>query len=328
MTNNEVKTLIGGNRTFVRWGFIVGALSVLLTMPAPAHAEEVSGIEIVPSFSDVLLTDTDESWQQAIAVTNHTKQAATFTMSIADFPSTSQFIEQLFPGTSTSEPLSSQQFSLAAWVTLEKTLLALDPGETEQVTVRILKTASMPIGGHYGAVVLSTTAGDAAKQTQTHVSLNQQFLSLLAIRKVGESHGSIGLSTVQFDQPLFSVPTQASLTFTNDGNMHLIPRGRIDVIDPLGRLVATGKVNSDSLIVLPGSFRTYVNKLDTVSPSFIPGKYRVVIQYRHDLVESFTRYESTYYTFGKYIVILGVILLIVGGIVVRIRFRRPRHVVN
>src|SRR5581483_1914359 len=68
----------------------------------------------------------------------------------------------------------------------------------------------------------------------------------------------------------------------DNGNVHVVPKGNVTILDPLGRVVARGQINSQNSRLLPESFRQFPTGIKTVAPVFLPGQYTMQISYGYD----------------------------------------------
>jgi len=86
-------------------------------------------------------------------------------------------------------------------------------------------------------------------------------------------------STAGSKRIFWSFPVGFSITFKNDGNVHLKPTGDITVKNILGRTKAVVKVNEYLLQILPGSKRSFDPKWETAKFAFGPYKAEISLTY-------------------------------------------------
>lgn len=235
------------------------------------------GITISPALQEIIIESEKPRTSFDLSLTNNSSNAYELALSVVDFGSLDESGGVLFVGQ--AEKTLNYRFGLTPWVSLERDRLVIEPGATEKVPVSILNRESMTPGGHYGAVLVTPTevGGDGDK-----VQINQVASSLIFAKKVGGELYSLSLRGYDVPTNLFSTPTQAELRFQNSGNVHVIPRGTVAIYDPAGREVKRGIINEQSAIVLPDSSRQLNVQLSTVLRSWLPGRYKVVIEYRYD----------------------------------------------
>ena len=106
--------------------------------------------------------------------------------------------------------------------------------------------------------------------------------SLILVRKTGGEVYGLRLPSPPKISQWWNLPGQVNLRFQNTGNVHVVPRGTIKLIDPLGRVVMKGVINSESAPILPESFRRYTVSLESLIMASVPGWYREVVSYRYD----------------------------------------------
>jgi hypothetical protein len=203
--------------------------------------------------------------------------------------------------------------------------IVIASGQTIKVKVGITNRADLSPGGHYGAVVITSSSADTG--VKSDVNISQQLVSLMFIKKLGGEQ--YGLKLDQLNYQGSAVPDKITTKFNGTGNVHVIPRGFIEVTDPTGKLVAKGILNPDSSIILPGSSRQFVTLLQPVAESSKAGRYKITVHYRYDGQQDFTT-QSIYFTHGnpliRTITIVGLIALFVaGGVLVFRTVRRNKY---
>lgn len=176
------------------------------------------------------------------------------------------------------------KYNLANWMTLSAGDTQTISGE-ETVTIKIAidNRSDLAPGGHYGALVITTRSGDSTKSS---VSLNQQIVSFIFVKKLGGEKYGLDLESLT-PNSLSSIPDTVALHFKNTGNVHVMPRGYIEVINPSGTLVSKGIINPESTFVIPETSRKFVTTMQSVSNDRPGGRYTVTVHYRYDGQEEF-----------------------------------------
>lgn len=140
-------------------------------------------------------------------------------------------------------------YSLAKWVTLLPETFTIPAQSSQMVEFTVRIPADAEPGGHYGSV-LATISGSSSGNG---VGINMKVGSLLLLDVAGQVSENLGVS--DFQAPAFSEngPDSLSARFTNDGTVHLKPRGFVLVKNMFGTEVA--KIDLPQLNVLPQSTR-------------------------------------------------------------------------
>ncbi|MEX2054579.1 MAG: hypothetical protein WD972_00215 [Candidatus Andersenbacteria bacterium] len=285
----------------------VSWLIVLLALPVITHAQN-SGVSISPAFQEVIVTPEAPQQPFTVRLTNNTAVEQTVRLSVLDFGQLQESGGIAFLGTDIRS--LEQKYGLASWLSLERDVLSISPGETAELTTTIINKESLSPGGHYAALV--ATFSDEQDVVEENVSLQQALSSLVFVRKVGGEVYGLTVAGVQTDTAWLSLPTTVQIRFHNNGNVHVVPRGRVEVRDAGDRLVAKGIINEASALVLPESFRVLpVDIKEFVSPFRLrPGQYRLVVDYRYDGNEVFTREEQSFLYLGTATLATGLLLLL------------------
>ncbi|NTW30297.1 MAG: hypothetical protein HGA33_03395 [Candidatus Moranbacteria bacterium] len=265
--------------TVVSFFLLAACLSI---MPFLAFAEERS-YSLEPFFRDVTI-GSDSSQSYPIIITNQTDQDAVFRVSVTDFGTLDESGGIAFLGGGSN---FSERYGLASWMRVDRERFVVPSGSSERVSVTITDRDSLSPGGHYGAVVFEMLE-DSSGAGQSDVSVKSSFASLVFVTKYGGEVRSIRFAGTSIaDTDLLGIPSKVASRFRNDGNVHLVPRGRVTVTDLFGRVVREGIVNTESGRMLPESHRTYPTSLIFVRRAVFPGPYRVVFEYRYDGQDEF-----------------------------------------
>jgi hypothetical protein len=206
-------------------------------------------IQVSPAFQEIVIDETQNRVEGEFTLTNDTSNAQNFTVFAVDikqFDAEGRVILS-------DRPLSGAAYSLADFVQLRTPDLSFGPGETRAVPFTILNTPGLSPGGHYAALVARATATSSASLQQVLPALS----SFLLVRKQGgeQYHLSLIASSLERQLFLWRVPAEIDLSFSNQGNVHVVPRGVIEVRDVFGRLTHKGTINQGSLYVFPGTQR-------------------------------------------------------------------------
>lgn len=226
-----------------------------------------SGIVANPAFIDVVLEQPKEEKQIEISYSNNSNQTITLEFFALDFRQKDEFGTIGFLG----EESKSFSYSLSSFLQFETNALVLEPHEKQILKVLVQNREDLSPGGHYSAII-------ARQKTEIVQGSDAQVApalsSLVLLRKEGGER--FNLSLKELDWPgrsvVFSHPKKVVLTFQNEGNVHLVPYGRLEIRDFTGRLVYKGVVNTSSLRVFPETRRVItvdVKKVDWSLPMAI-----------------------------------------------------------
>jgi hypothetical protein len=280
--------------------------AALLIRPAQVHAASPTGISIGPFEEAINIAPTDTQKSFELQLSNYTKTVQELDLTTQDFGSLNDSGGIVLEGSNTY----TQKYGLTSWLSLETNSVVLRPNETRQVLVTIDNRQDLQPGGHYGAIIASVV-GDAS-QSANHVQINQQLTSLVLVDKQGGDRYDLALTSINQNGNWLHLPDDVRLEFQNPGNVHIIPRGVVQLRNNAGTVVAQGIINSQSAFILPESYRQLsVPLMPTGQGDIVPGKYSVVVQYRYDGLNSYaTKAIGVRFIDLKLYVIL--ILLVVG----------------
>jgi len=287
------------------FGFIFAAM--LFRSQAVFADQGLAGFSINPFIQNIDIQKDQTGVPFSVAVTNNTGSQVNLDVSVLDFGTLDESGGVAFLGSS-----DNAKYSLASWITLSANTLVLAPQQSQTLTGSIKNDDSLSPGGHYGAVMFKIQDDSNANADQNdHVAFNPSFASLLFVRKIGGETYGLHLDSEQVAKNLFSLPDSITLRFQNTGNVHVTPRGDVELSDPLGRLVAKSFINEQSGIILPETSRVFPEKFLSIAPAFLPGRYTLKTNYRYDGLDIFSDSSQTFLLVPPLFILAVVILLLV-----------------
>ena len=305
---------------------VVGAVDTPSIM-SPVAQTPSRGITISPSFKDITVSSGLIEANSNVTVTNNVGSDLIGTIRVVDFRTLGDFGGITFG----QAGLLTGKYGLANWITLPSgDTIALPNGQATIIKVNIQNRADLAPGGHYGAVVVTTSSPPTAGSN--NIKFKQELTSLLFVKKLGGEQFGLQLQSLTTDN-VKDVPGIVSLKFGSTGNVYVIPRGYIDVTDSKGRLLAKGIINPESTLVLPETARIFTTTLHSVSGTNLPGSYTVTAYYRYDGQTGYTS-KVVHITAQKLPIIVTAVAAIMGVIVLfgvykywsKCRAaRRPKH---
>jgi hypothetical protein len=260
----------------------------IMVKSSPGHA--LSGLTVSPPLKEITLGPGLIETATYVTIQNNTGQIVRAHLQLVDLKALG-----IYGGTSLDKAGLSDKYDLADWMSLPGgDTVIIASGQTVNVKVDITNRDDLSPGGHYGAVVITSSSADSG--VKSDVDISQQLVSLMFIKKLGGEQ--YGLNLDQLSHQGSAIPDKLTTRFNSTGNVHVTPRGFIEVTDPAGKLVAKGILNPDSSIILPGSSRQFVTLLQPVATSNKAGRYKITVHYRYDGQQNFST-ESIYFTHGN-----------------------------
>ena len=186
---------------------------------------------------------------------------------------------------------TSDVYSLSSWITIENQNLTLAKGETREVRFSVKVPPKGEPGGHYGAIFFSPGAPSGAQ-----VAVVQRLGVLILINVPGDIQIAGSMDGFDIGRKLDKTFTPATdfrdfpitfeTKFKNDGNTHLKPTGKIELIDEKGETLKN--IGKESLTNAAGAF------IGEKMVDYIP----VNDTLGNVLPKSERRFESTWEGFG------------------------------
>lgn len=282
---------------------------------APAVLAAGSGeITVSPVFQNVEVGREQGSSRYVITIANDSAVDQPFQFRATDFGSLNDTGGVAFVGDTPTD--FSKAHGLAQWMVLDHDSATIPAGGKLQLGVTVNNDAALSAGGHYGAVIAEALTAPSGSTGKVEVGVKQVVTSLILLVKDGAPAPNLQLvSQVLGNSSLWNLPAEMTMRFSNDGEVHVVPRGVTVVKDPLGRLVERGALNENSGIVLPGALRKYNTPLMRLASAWMPGRYTVTTTYRYDGSDA-TKVLATSFWYVGSLVLLAALLLVlalVGG---------------
>ena len=293
-------------------------LLALFIFPKEILGVESKGAYLSPPFADIeIINNEDKEFELEIG--NDGEADLVFKLSVVDFGSLDESGGVAFLTANPSK--DERKYALASWISLEKSEVVVAAKSKEIVKITILNKESLLPGGHYGAVL--ATLRNEEKSLGDKVGVNQSLASLLYVQKSGNEKRNLVLRNIYWRNPTLKLFDEVELRFENNGNTHLVPRGKVEIKNIFNKVVAKGIINEASAKILPESFRKMIVEINYFQKWKWPGKYLIEIDYRFDGRETFSKYQNSfYYVGGEGIILLfsGLILGLFGWLSKKRRF--------
>lgn len=291
--------------------------SLIFLKPVFAAEKTDSSLEVSPAYIDVTLQKPDEVQQVEVVYTNHSAKPITLQIFPIDFKQADDFgaIQML------SNP-GSYSYSLSSFLSLESDTVLLDGGQKKTFIVTIKNREDLSPGGHYAAVVAKVINDDTTGRPLVSPAVS----SLILLRKMGGERFNLSLKDVNWPENsvVFDYPRSLTLTFQNEGNIHVIPYGRVDVTDLFGRLIYKGVINTSSSAVFPESRRHITVDMEMVEKYFPVSVNTITVKGQDSLHKVSYSYSETFIYINPFVILI--IILIISGLVwIRIKSKRRKH---
>lgn len=288
----------------------MAAAIALLAVPLPGiYAQEstAKGVTVSPSFKELIIGPGLVEAKTSITVRNDTGKDLTGRIRLVDFDALGEFGGITF----TEDGTMATQYGLAKWMSLpDGDTVQLPNGKNVEVPITIRNDDGLTPGGHYGAAIV-TVSGDQNLSSDKLV-FKQELASLFFVKKTGGE--TYGLELESFNaENLPSITSDITMKFKSTGNVHVVPRGYIEVTDPRGIVVSKGIINPESTLALPGKSRQFKTTMQQIAKPRLWGTYTINVYYRYDGKDGFDKQTLTFKR-GIINVSTGIILL--AGIII------------
>jgi hypothetical protein len=259
--------LIGINRAI---GIISLALIASLSLALPQKTLAAEAIMLSPSRVEELVAP-GQVMTKTIKVTNNSESPKKIYAYLRDFTAEGEEGKPrlIVPGTESGSFMSS-------WVSITSEGVDMAPGSDADFTYTVTVPQNAGPGGYYGAIIFGTRAPDVkidSADKGAAIGVAQQAGSLILLQIAGDANESASVRDFVSDKEFYGTPFKVNFTarIQNQGNVHVKPRGTIEITNMLGNKVANVRFNETGSNILPNSTRRYEMPW---SSSFGFGKYK------------------------------------------------------
>jgi hypothetical protein len=213
-----------------------------------AHAVSDGTVTVNPAYLEVSLQNPEQEKSFTIGYTNSGRRTISLEISAIDFKQQNERGGISFLG----EQGNVYSYSLSSFLTFATNNLILEPNATEELLVTVKNRQDLSPGGHYAAIIAKVSS-----ESDTPNVISPAVSSLIFMRKIGGERFNLSIRSIDWpDMPVvFQMPQTTEAVFQNEGNIHVVPYGRIDVKDMFGRNIYKGILNNTSAIVMPETRR-------------------------------------------------------------------------
>jgi len=284
-------------------------------LPNKIHASEGS-IEVDPAYLEKILDQPEQEESIVLTYKNHSKKNITLEIFAVDFKQQNERGGISFLG----KEAGSYSYSLSSFLSFESNHLDIEAKKEAKLRISIKNRLDLSPGGHYAAVVARFI-----NESKDENTISPALSSLIFMRKVGGERFNLSIKDVDWPKNflVFDFPSVFEITFQNEGNTHLTPYGRGEIIDISGKLLYKGIINTSSAIVMPESRRIIPIEFKLIEPHspFLAG--RLLIRGNDSIKKTNYIYEEGFIYVNPFLLTFIVLVPIVF-IVVRKRHKNKK----
>jgi len=296
---------------------IVAGLFLLLGQANYSLAYDLQTLENTPVNGDFVLgpgkvdlvLDPGEKATQQIMVTNRLGRDENFKIELEDFSGSNDIDQTVKLFGEAKGP-----YSMKDYIKPEITEFSLKHGERMIIPLEITIPEDSEAGGLYASVLVSTVPSDEdAKLNEGQTRLISRLGTLFFVRVAGDVNESGTLQEFKITpspKGLYEEgPIPFEVIFKNEGNVHLIPSGKIEIKNLLDKKV--GEVTIDKYFAMPDSLRSRIVNWES---GFLFGRYTATLtldkNYQQKSSES-DQMEVSFWVIPWKIILVAVVAIII-----------------
>lgn len=272
-------------------------------------AQNNEGIVISPFFSEITIGEGLPEKDIPISISNNTKDPLLFEINIVKIEQTDAEGNISY----VDKPLPVKD-AFPGFIESDENVYLL-PGETKSINIKVKNKSDLSPGGHYIAVIARVASSTDSNLNATIAPALSSFI--LVTKQGGEIYKLSIRTQEQLPSLMFNLPKSYYITLENQGNVHLTPRGKIEITDIFGRLVKKGIINVDSKILLSNGRRNFNTELYSVEWSYPIMFYNLKITGQSDPMNISYNSSTSFIYISPY---MGLIVLAFVALFVKKRY--------
>ena len=160
---------------------------------------------------------------------------------------------------------------MANWIKISKEPIKLQPNESAALNFTISVPKNAEPGGVYAGILFGTSP---PKVEGSAIAISNKVGALILVRIAGDAKEIASLKEFSANGDFFeNPPVEFVVRIENKGNVHVRPKGTIEIKDTFGRKVETLEVNEKDGAVLPESIRKFDKENDELN--WNPGGFTI-----------------------------------------------------
>lgn len=215
----------------------------------------VNDFVVEPSKNEVIL-DPGSAAQKIISVTNRMNKNVTFTIDIEDIVGSDNSFEQVKLLGNEKSPYSLKDFLIP-----EILEFTLSPGEKISIPISVELPIDAEPRGYYGAVIISAKSSESQTDEDADVGGVTKLVTRVGSIFLVKINGDVNEQSSLWDfkaigpEKMFysKHPEGFEVAIKNDGNVHLVHYGEVEVKNIFGKVIASMPLNA--FFSLPDSTR-------------------------------------------------------------------------
>ena len=290
---------------FVFLFLILFSILIFLLSPTSSFAQQQNdfGIVVFPARQEIDVKPGEEK-TIGVSFVNQTLFPITGILKKTDFivkddENTPFFIEDTIP---------SNKYSASSWINLPSKNIAIPAYDKTIIYFKLKVPKNASPGGHYAAIFIEGTPSTpkASSDKEGTAVIAPRAGALLYIKVAGKIKEKAIIS--KFIAPNFSEygPIKVETSILNQGNIHITPKGKIELYDIFGKLVDEDKLKEKN--IFPETLTKYENKL---GKKWMFGRYKLILTASYGTKGQGLKAQRTIYVFPYRLIAVIVLSLFI-----------------
>lgn len=236
-----IKVILAGLILFVYpFNFVAGA------------EEDKITLTISPPLVNVKLSP-GNNYTSFVKLVNNSLTEVTVFIEAADFKSGAQGVVEFI-----YNEAGDSRYSLSRWLEFATSTMVLAAQETKDIVFTVNVPVDAEPGGHYAAILAGTKP--IGNLSGSGIKINSTLASLVLLEVKGDIDEKGEIKEFSSSRKVYSQPqVKFKVTFANNGNIHLQPRGEIKIYNIFNKEIGSISINQETAFgnVFPESQRQW-----------------------------------------------------------------------
>lgn len=191
--------------------------------------------------------------ERTIEINNETSEERIYSIGVKKFEMIGEEGKQKFIPVA-----EDNDFDLTSWIKYNDNKIIIPPKSARKFKFTVNVPSKADPGGHYASIYFNTGKANLSENGNSAVGVEAQINSLILLRVSGNIVEKAEVESLEMEGGktlLYRLPAKFVLRLKNSGNVHIRPKGNIEIKNLFGKKVGLVDANIIKSRVLPDSIR-------------------------------------------------------------------------
>lgn len=214
--------------------------------------QQAKAVSISPPVIDIA-SDPGTRIERSITIDNETDKERTYSIGVMNFEMTGEEGYQKFL------PVEiDKNIDLSGWIKYDEDRITVSPKSAKKFMFTIDIPSDADPGGHYASIYFSTGATSSDGSKDSAIGVQAQINSLILLQVSGDVKEIAQIENFNLEDEgalLYHLPARFIYRVNNQGNVHIRPKGNIEIKNIFGKRTVLLDANPKNNRILPRNIR-------------------------------------------------------------------------